>query len=213
MQHIKSYLFQRFTTVSTTFLISFCCIALLGIRLKISHSFFLLFLVWNLFLAAIPFFISFYARSKKSHHRIGLLLMSCPWLLFLPNAPYIITDFIHLTHLKANFLVLDTLLIASFAIGGLYFYLQSVRDMEVVWSAHISEKTLRFSIAIIHFLCGFGIYLGRFLRFNSWDLIQDPVSLASSILKSSASPVAIVTTIFFGTGLWICYYVYKKRGC
>lgn len=213
MHTLKSYICYRFNTVSKVFIMSFFCIALLGIRLKLSQSYFLLFLVWNLFLAAIPFAITFYIRSKEKVSLLMSVLCSILWLLFLPNAPYIVTDIIHLTHLKATYIIYDTILILSYAIAGLYFYLQSLYDMEHIWTVHVSARGRKTALIFIPLLSGFGIYLGRFLRFNSWDIIQEPLLLFRNMVSSLQDPLAIGTTFSFGIGLWMLYWLHKKRGC
>ncbi len=214
MNNIKHLIFRNFRTLS---ILSGCCfvsVFLLMIRLKLTHSFFLLFLVWNLFLAVIPFCISFYLRQKEHLKKWRLLCWSAIWLLFLPNAPYIVTDLIHL-QLSDGFLVfLDLLVILSFAIAGLLFYLVSVKHMEVLFRENFSKKLRNIFFTALPFLCGFGIYLGRFLRFNSWDILQDPASLLKTVVTLIVSPVsnwfAWFVTLGFGFFLWILVKRYKN---
>ncbi len=141
---------------------------LLLIRVKQSQSVFLLFLIWNLFLAYIPVVISnlvFYYKwtASKLVAAIGI------WLLFLPNAPYILTDFKHL-HSQSEFFWLDTFCIGFFALSGLLAGLSSMQQFHHYLKEKISTKALNISMILICLASGFGIYLGRFLRWNSWDI-------------------------------------------
>lgn len=207
MNNIKHLIFRNFKTLSILILCSFVSVFLLMIRLKITHSFYLLFLVWNLFLAVIPYCISFYLKEKKNLKKWHFIIWSCGWLLFLPNAPYIITDLIHLQLSDGPMVIIDFIVISSFAIAGLLFYLVSVKDMELLFRENFNKKLQIALITILPFLCGFGIYLGRFLRFNSWDILQDPSSLvitvANIIIFPSTHWLAWTVTLGFGGFLWI----------
>ena len=188
MNLIKNYLFKNFETIFTLFSATVLSILLLAIRLKVTHSFFLLFLVWNLFLAAVPYIISSYVvhtTSLAKFAKAGLLIL---WMLFLPNAPYIVTDFIHLSHAEASFKIYDTLLIGVFAISGLLFYVVSVRQVVTTFSQFLKRWQLFAINWLIPFLCAFGIYLGRVLRWNSWDILSNPVGLLQDILEPITKP-------------------------
>ncbi|MDT0556740.1 DUF1361 domain-containing protein [Patiriisocius hiemis] len=216
MEHIKKLFISKFETLFILGAISTISIILLMVRMKLTSSYFFLFLVWNLFLAMIPFAITTYIQTKKKIKGIRLWLMLLMWLLFLPNAPYIITDIIHLQHSKSG--ILDTLLVGSFAIAGLCFYFNSLKDFKNIISVKLSKKVISLLIIGIHFLVGFGIYLGRFLRFNSWDIIKDPLSLGIEILNIILYPsehrLAWFVTFGFGIGLLIIEEIilnFKKR--
>lgn len=163
-------------------------IILLTIRISITESTRYLFLVWNLFLAIIPFAISTGLKHKKlpTYVRwIGIAL----WLLFLPNAPYILTDFIHLKSHSAVPIWLDILLIASFAISGLTFYLLSLNDIYQLVYNRFSKKHAQFMVLSVSFLTGFGVFIGRTLRWNSWDILQQPNLLFMDILHLVSRPL------------------------
>jgi len=132
MDRIKHLFFNRFKTfflISISMLLS---IVLLMIRMKLTHSFFYLFLVWNLFLAVIPFAITNYLVSLPKLNKIGFALWFCVWLLFLPNAPYIVTDLMHLRLHRDYFLWLDILVVSSFAFNGLLLFYLSLVDWELL---------------------------------------------------------------------------------
>ncbi|EDM43364.1 hypothetical protein SCB49_01377 [unidentified eubacterium SCB49] len=213
MKLIKAYIFQHFETLFTLFFATVSCMFLLAIRLKITQSFFLIFLVWNLFLAAIPYFISSFLTAKKTSRFVknGLPLL---WLLFLPNAPYIITDLIHLTHAQSYNKFFDAILIGFFALSGLLFYCVSLQQILAMFQQNWKPWKLVFLKWSIPFLCAFGIYLGRFLRWNSWDILQNPMGLLKDIITPFISPfehpVAWLTTLSFGFGLYAVFFVFRK---
>lgn len=215
MNNIKHLIFRNFKIVC---ILTSCCLVslfLLMVRLKITESFFLLFLVWNLFLAIIPFCISFYLRQQKKLKKWQLICWCCIWLLFLPNAPYLITDLIHLQLSDGLIVLLDLVVISSFAITGLLFYLVSVLNMELLFQQNFSKKLPNVFFTTLPFLCGFGIYLGRFLRFNSWDILKDPASLFVTVAKIIIFPIshwlAWGVTLVFGGLLWLSQRLLKSR--
>jgi len=214
MERLKTLLFLRFHSVFAVMTLTGLSLILLMFRLKLTHSYFLLFLAWNLFLAAIPFLITFHLSSRNKVHKYRLLLWFGVWLLFLPNAPYIVTDFVHLQHLQANIVWLDALLISTYALSGLLFYFISVKDMEELLHRHFQHKKVKYILWMIPFLVGFGIYLGRFLRWNSWDIIKRPQILIQDIWEIIAFPMhhkgAWLVTILFGCALAIGYRIFKK---
>lgn len=164
---------------------------LLSIRFGLSSDDFYLFLPWNLVLAIVPLLISYamllyYQHKKKS--LVFLFSLGVLWLVFFPNAPYIITDFIHLAPRTGVPVWFDTLLILAFASTGLLSGYYSLFIMQLV----VRDTRDRFIGWVFVFvslvLASFGIYLGRFLRWNSWDLFLDPVSLISDIISRIFAP-------------------------
>ncbi len=213
MKQLKDHLFNRFHINLAIVTITSLSLVLLLFRIKLTQSYFSLFLVWNLFLAALPFLITSGLTGKSSLNKYALMFWFALWLLFLPNAPYIITDLIHLGHLKAH-IALDAVIISACALSGLLFYFISVRDMETLLRIHFSEKRTSYIIWVVPFLVGFGIYLGRFLRWNSWDLVQRPHILIRDIWEIISFPsehkVAWLMTFSFGMGLRLAYVFFKR---
>ncbi len=189
-------------------------IVFLMIRMKITHSFFYLFLVWNLFLAVIPFAITTYLLSNPKLNKLGLLVWFGAWLLFLPNAPYILTDLLHLKVSDSHLLWLDILVIISFALNGLLLFYLSLSDMKAILGTFINKKKANPIITIILFLCGFGVYLGRFLRYNSWEILSSPkyllIDITNIALKPSAHQEAWLFTMLFGLFLSVGYWAFKQ---
>lgn len=189
MQKIKTFLFDRFNILFPLFLLTVLSIFLLTIRMKITYSFFYLFLSWNLFLAMIPFFISTYIKTKQqlTKHKPYFLLIV--WILFLPNAPYLLTDFIHLRLSPSGWIGFDGLMISVFAITGITYYIFSIRDIEEVLLKNFSIKLVSMFMAILPFMVSFGMYLGRVLRWNSWDLLHTPFGLLMDIFAILTNPI------------------------
>lgn len=214
METLKTLIVSRFKIISLLTVSMILSIVLLMIRMKLNQSFFFLFLVWNLFLAVIPYAITTYLSTKEKLSRWSLALCFCVWLLFLPNAPYIITDLLHLRMSNQYLMWLDVLLVTSFAYNGLVLFFLSLADMEVILKSFISGKKRFYLMTFILFLTGFGIYLGRFLRYNSWEIIQDPLALFSDVMDILLYPTlhlqAWVFTLTFGAFLSVGFWMFKE---
>jgi uncharacterized membrane protein len=181
------------------------------IRIKLAKSLFFGFLIWNLFLAYIPYFIS--STIKKRMQKLSkfkLIMVLFIWLLFLPNAPYIITDFIHLQHSKGNIVWLDIFILFTFSSTGLLLAILSLSDVYKIikqkWNLQYANY---FSISAT-FLCGFGIYLGRFLRFNSWDVFTSPLTILKKSVLSINDPKTWFITFSFGSFLYILFLLFRR---
>nr|WP_321236230.1 DUF1361 domain-containing protein [uncultured Psychroserpens sp.] len=211
METIKTHISSRFKILSILTLSMTLSIILLMIRMKLHESIYLAFLVWNLFLAIIPFAITTVMISKPNRHRLTLLMSFAVWLLFLPNAPYIVTDLLHLTRTDQQFLWLDILVILSFAFNGLILFFLSLSDMEKLLKQHFKAKFMRPILLSIFGLTAFGIYLGRFLRYNSWEILNNPLALFSDMFALIFEPnlEAWVFTVTFASFLAISYWMLK----
>jgi uncharacterized membrane protein len=195
---------------TAVWLVSILAITLLLLRVKITNSTFLLFLIWNLFLAYIPYFLSssifknFFNKSKKTQNSLYGLV----WLLFIPNSFYILTDFTHL-HFKTTFqFSLDMIIISSFCFVGFYVGLLSIHTIRQLVIAKYGNTKGNIFILIISYLSAFGIYLGRVLRFNSWDIISKPIQLAYTSIYALFSFETIIYTLQFGTIILISYILF-----
>ncbi len=163
------------------------CVALCITRIIITGEINYFFLNWNLFLAFVPLGVTFLYEIlhnegaplvKKWWVKLGVL---GSWLLFFPNAPYILTDIFHMRHEDSAPQWFDLILILSYAWTGLLAGLISLADIEK-YILPMKQTWMTFStiIALI-FLTAFGVYLGRYLRFNSWDLWHKPGHLFAEI--------------------------------
>lgn len=191
--------------------------ALFAGRVYLSHKSTYLFLAWNLFLAWIPYTCSLlvvilYARYPR---RWWLLLMPAAlWLIFLPNAPYIITDLWHLGERKPVPLWYDIGMLATFAWSGLFLGVASLSAMQDLVAKFCGRAlSWLFALGAIG-ASGFGIYLGRFLDWNSWDLFFEPRSIAADVLTRLAHPIrysqAYGVTLLFAAFLLVCYLTFKS---
>ena len=185
---------------------------LLLFRMKITHSSYYLFLVWNLFLAGIPFAITqlFKMSSKLRSLKIVGFLGFAAWLLFLPNSPYIITDLVHLHSDRSSLVWLDLFLVFVFAFNGLLLGLLSMLEMFSLIRQRYGNRVARYTLFKVCLLSGYGIYLGRFLRFNSWDITTKPVTLFYQIAHSLKEPKVWLITFAFGGFLWILFSVLQS---
>jgi len=214
MDNIITLFQKRFKTLSLLTLSLSFCIALLVIRMKITQTMYFRFLIWNLFLAIVPYAITTYLVSLKKIRLIKLVVYFIIWLLFLPNAPYIITDLLHLKVSSSSMLWLDVLMISFFAINGLLLFYLSLLDFKAIVEQHLNTTTTHIIIIIVLLLTSFGMYLGRFLRYNSWEILSNINHLFTDIINILLLPKqhynAWLFTICFGFALNIGYVVFKN---
>jgi uncharacterized membrane protein len=142
-----------------------------------------LFLVWNLFLAYIPYFISNWLTRQPSWAAYArkFTLVLLVWIPFIPNSFYILTDLFHLGFHPGAPLWFDLALIISFAWNGLMLGILSVRQMEKFVELYLPGKTTWLFLYPVMLLNALGVYIGRYLRFNSWDVLTNPFALVSDI--------------------------------
>jgi uncharacterized membrane protein len=130
-------------------------------------------LTWNLVLAWVPLVLAslLVVSYRRGHSRLELAAVGAAWLVFLPNAPYVLTDFIHL---ESDHRVYDSLLIASFALTSLALGFASLLLVQLVVT-RLAGAALGWLTAIASlFVASMGIYLGRVHRVNSWDVVHRP---------------------------------------
>nr|WP_299174654.1 DUF1361 domain-containing protein [uncultured Allomuricauda sp.] len=186
-------------------------ISLVGLRILSTGTFFYTFLIWNLFLAILPYAITqtaLFYDSTKIRKPFKLIVFTL-WLLLLPNAPYLITDIIHLHNPHSNWVWFDLFMVFAFACNGLVLYVLSLSDAIELLRPSIPKKWIPMTILVICILNGYGIYLGRFLRFNSWDIIFKPRYLVSQILDSLTFPYVYLMTLAFGLFLSIIFALFR----
>ncbi len=142
-------------------------------------------LIWNLGLAWIPFVFAFIAYLVSwSRKLLYLVVPICAiiWLIFFPNAPYILTDFQHLSTNAINApLWYDVLMLIWFAWTGLFLGLISLHFMQEIVTRTFGRTTGWLFTIGVTVLSSIGIFLGRFYRWNSWDLLGDPIPIAHDI--------------------------------
>jgi uncharacterized membrane protein len=147
-------------------------------------------LIWNLFLAFIPYALTRLLMQRpgwvKNKWKFGAA--GFVWLLFIPNSFYIITDLFHLEERAVIPLWFDLALIFSFAWNGLLMGILSVRQMEKFWQSKWKQNEILFIYPIM-LLNAFGIYIGRYLRYNSWDVVSNPFGLSEDIVYLLIHPI------------------------
>jgi uncharacterized membrane protein len=164
------------------------CVLLLVVRKVEFGAALHAYLVWNLALAWIPLVLAIllvasYARRRSA---IELVAIGAAWLLFLPNAPYVLTDFVHLGEAHRLY---DTILIGSFAFTALGLGFASLLLVQLVVT-RAAGALLGWVVALgALFFASIGIYLGRVLRFNSWDAIRRPHLLWDLTLGRLSDPL------------------------
>ena len=163
----------------TTFIASGLVIA----RVYISSNLTFLFLMWNLFLAWIPFFISRYmmysgTQNRKWYFNLALFMT---WLVFFPNAPYILTDLVHLQHRNDMPFWYDMMILLFFCFNSLFLAFASMIHMKRVIDKFFRSSISHLIILAIFLMTSLGVYIGRFERYNSWDIVTDPVNLLRDV--------------------------------
>jgi uncharacterized membrane protein len=169
---------------------AFSC-ALVLARVMITGYNTYLFLIWNLILAYIPYAITSWLTGKINvlENKVKLIAVLFAWLLFIPNAFYIITDLFHLDEFDAAPRWFDLLLIFSFAWNGLLLGMLSLRKVELIIQVISGRHFSLFMVLAVMWLNAFGIYIGRYLRYNSWDIIMQPFSLFGEMLEILMHPL------------------------
>lgn len=157
-----------------------------------------LFLVWNLFLAWMPLLAAL--ASAFCRRKLMLFtMMGSVWLLFFPNAPYIMTDLIHLgrwSRSGAPPLWYDLLILLAFSLTGLWLGLLSLEVMRWVVSWRWGRISGWLFAVVALGLSSLGVYVGRFLRWNSWDLLLEPAAVLADLQTILLNPLA-------NSGAWI----------
>jgi len=195
---------------SVGLLILFSSLMLL-IRIIHTDSVGYVFLWWNLFLALLPvgaaYLFDSYVRKRGLYSLLSFFFL-INWLLFFPNAPYLITDLIHLADDVSGVpLWYDALMLFSFAFTGVFSgFLSLVYVYRALKGAVRSSRLILF-VPGICMLSGYGIYLGRELRWNSWDMFTRPHMVAGDIYSNISDPAAWSMTVLFSVFLFLLWYI------
>jgi uncharacterized membrane protein len=210
LRRARAFLSQR--SLFALLLSSLFAVGLLMVRIYVVRQLTYAFLVWNLFLAWLPYLLSGVAvRSHRRGYWPIAVASAGLWLLFFPNAPYILTDFLHLAARHPIPLWYDLLLLASFAWTGLFLAMASLASMQTIVSGALGKAAGWLFALITIALGGLGIYVGRFLRWNSWDVVANLSALLVDIGVRIRHPIAhretYVVTLLYSTFLFICYLI------
>jgi uncharacterized membrane protein len=182
---------RRFVLVVLALLgASLISIGTLAVRIDKTHSLHYVFLVWNLFLAWVPLIAASYAFAL-ARRRVGVAVgvLMVVWLLFFPNAPYMLTDFIHLSEGSGSSTVwFDALMLSSFAWTALMLGFVSLFLIHAIIGRRAGARWGWAAVVCALGLASIGVYLGRFAHFNSWDAVTRPRHVLSVIGQETDSP-------------------------
>ncbi len=183
-------------------LVTIYAVILLVFRFQLTEKLYLLFLIKNLFLGIIPYLISSKISYDKSINKYLKHALLIAWLLIIPNSFYMITDLVHLKKSSGHLFYLDLTIICSFAFVSYSFGIKSCKQIYMYFN---TNRIKEFFTPLIFILIGFGIYLGRFLRFNSWDIITKPMFLTKNIFRSLLETKAMFFSFQIGVFIYITF--------
>ena len=190
-------------------------------------SFLYVMLSWNILLATLPLvLIEFSLRLNKKNKFVWAIIFGILWLIFFPNSVYMITDFIHISNDKLvwyeasarytinngtmySFDIMQWVKLMVIGIGVVYGLLVGMESLNVFYrflNQKIPKPISCLIIAGVSLLSGFGVYIGRFLRFNSWDLLM-PWSLLREVL-TNINTFAIEFMFAFSGFILILFLLY-----
>ncbi len=187
-------------------------VGLVGVRFFASGRFVYFNLVWNLILAWVPVGFALLAWRLKAS-RSALLICGFLWLLFFPNCGYLLTDLVHLRERPPVPFWFDLVLIQSFISLGLLLGFVSLYKMQDLVANFYGRKVSWLFVLLVIGLTGFGIYLGRIQRWNSWDLFVSPIDLFADIFRLMFRPhrrtVGIYSLLYAGFffATYACLYL------
>ena len=184
-------------------------VAVWRVRSEYSGTVHYAFLIWNLFLAWIPFIIAYFTYTltlKRQWVYVIIPIAAFFWMIFFPNAPYILTDFEHLAGQWADLPVwYDVMMLIWFAFTGLLLGMVSLFLMQEIIRREFGRWVGWGFVTLVAGLSSTGIYMGRFLRWNSWDLILNPSGIARYTIESAQDPS--LQSIGF-TGLFAAFFLF-----
>jgi len=207
------------------------CLFLVLVRYGLTGRFSQGYLLWNLMLAAIPVIVAWFGAVLASgrptlcaSRTVGVAAFLA-WLVFYPNAPYLFTDYIHVVRRsglgtvaiswlsQADLLWYDIVMNAAFAFVGHYIGLVSMYLMHGTMRRLFGKAAGWTLLAPAILLSGFGIHIGRFSRFDSWDLVLRPVETTRVIAQSLSDPAAMLFSLafaFFIALTYVIFYIVKR---
>jgi uncharacterized membrane protein len=173
------------------------------VRASSAHNFRYIFLLWNLVLGYVPLLLAYWLRRRLrtspwlSKENIALSIV---WLGFLPNSFYLASDLIHLTTTGEISKLFDATLFLSCIFNGFVAGFLSVYILHTLLIKRLKQEA-HLVIGVVFLLCGFAVYLGRYMRWNSWDVIFNPAGIlfdvSDRVINPIAHPESFLTTITF----------------
>lgn len=176
-------------------------LGLFGVRALRNDSSEFSYLIWNLFLAWIPLLIALRlirVLNTKIWSSWEAVALSLAWLLFLPNSFYIVSDFIHLQQIASVDVLYDAVMFTAFVYLGLTIGFTSLYLIHVELKKRLATRTSALLVGVALLLSSFAIYLGRDLRWNSWDVITNAdgllFDLSDRLLQPAGYGQILLTT-------------------
>jgi uncharacterized membrane protein len=217
----RRYRKERHVVVLGLALASLGCLALELVRERHYAALDFQFLLWNLFLAWVPFILALvvYDRYRRGTPLVRLLPALALWLLFLPNAPYIVTDFVHLSAARIPPLWFDGVELSAFAWTGMLLGFVSLYLVHAVVRHRFGAVAGWAGVIGVLALVSAGVFLGRVKRWNSWDVLTQPRSLLAQLHAHVDDPaslvratgVTLVTTIALALAYFVFYLLMDAR--
>ncbi|HNB34882.1 MAG TPA: DUF1361 domain-containing protein [Anaerolineales bacterium] len=211
LNRFKNFIYRNRHNIAVFILLNLACLScilLVGARVAYTDTTRHTGLIWNLFLAWIPFILAYFAHAV-SWNRLGVYLIipfvAFLWLLFFPNAPYMLTDLQDLARGAGREAPLwyDVIIVVWCSWTGTLLGVISLYLMQDIVTRTFNRWAGWLFVFLISGLSSFGIYLGRFVRLNSWDILQNPTETAMEILGLVIDPsrrlaaFTILYTFFF----------------
>jgi len=197
--------FRRNSTLGALILSSCVSFGILLVHTVLSHNFTYWYLAWNLLLAWLPLlFVVFLRRSLKYHPWLAWrpMVWTVLWLAFLPNSFYIVSDLLHLQGVSTSDILYDTVMMVSFMLNGLILGYISLYQVHQELKKRLSATSVNCLIGLSLLVCSYAIFLGRDLRWSSWDLIINPQGILFDISNQVIDPrqhlqTFTITLMFF----------------
>lgn len=205
--------------------LSFGCLAMLAFRSHYTGETRFLFMVWNLFLAWLPYAASvtavFLVRAcspgRVRHIAVGAV--GVLWLLFFPNATYLTTDFVHVVANRQEYIVdgtfgylvwFDVVLFFFFAWCGIFLGFLSFYQFHRLVAGSLGEGAGWLFVAAVSLLGGYGVFLGRIVRLNSWDALVNLSDLMERVvdnLHKSGAAFSLLFSFFVAATYAFLYFL------
>lgn len=167
------------------------------------------FMIWNLVLAIVPLLLAWwlYERLRSfSWYKWQQLLLTLLFIGFLPNTFYLITDFVHLHPTVEASLYFDVVMLSSFVFNGIILGFVSIYLVHRQLLRRTSEEKAMLLVGIVFLLASFAAYLGRFTRFNTWDIILRPAGLLFDVSDRFVNPTQHTDTYLATATLFLVLF-------
>ncbi len=188
---------------------------LLAVRVLYTWQVSYTFYVWNTVLAVMPLLFSSKLQHMNTLKGKAVLLLA-GWLVLFPNAPYLVTDILHYYPRPPVPKWFDLLLVTSGAWNGMLLGIVSLLQVEAYLSKHLKPHKVQRVLWLCMLLCGYGVYVGRYVRLNSWDVVTNPDTVlytcGTHVLQPHVHLQVWVFTLLFAAMFAMVYYTIRNIG-